>query len=317
MHLPAQGKYLEVECPPVIFLVFNRPEQTRRVFERIRDARPRELFVVADGPREGHPTDRERCAAVRAIINEVDWDCDLTCDFSTSNLGCGKRVSSGISAAFERFEEAIILEDDCLPDPSFFNFCEQLLQKYREDPRVMNISGNNFQAGQWRGDGSYYFSKYMHCWGWATWRNAWKYFELSMTAWPQYQESEAFASMCPHLQEHSFWCRQFNNSYNNVIDTWDIPWQLTCWIQNGLTILPNVNLVDNIGFCSDATHTPDGGMRKLGPNGEIIQIYHPSEACQDEAADLFTFSNAFNSIPNTGKQSFLRSLIRRLVSSEK
>lgn len=153
---------------PVAFLIFNRPDTTRRVFAEIAKARPPKLLVVADGPRADHPDDVEKCAAVRAIIDGIDWDCKVLTNYSDINLGCKRRVSSGLDWVFDTVEEAIILEDDCLPHPAFFRFCEEMLNKYRDDKRIAMISGDNFQFGRKRTEYSYYFSRYPHIWGWAS-----------------------------------------------------------------------------------------------------------------------------------------------------
>ena len=150
---------------PVAFIIFNRPDTTKRVFAEIAKARPPKLLVIADGPRADHPADVEKCAAVRAIIDGVDWDCEVLKNYSDVNLGCKRRVSSGLDWVFDTVEEAIILEDDCLPHPTFFRFCEEMLEKYRDDKRIAMISGDNLQFGRKRTGYSYYFSRYPHIWG--------------------------------------------------------------------------------------------------------------------------------------------------------
>ena len=159
---------------PVALLIFNRPDTTERVFNAVAKARPSKLLVVADGPRDSRPGEAARCEQTRAIIKRVDWDCEVITNFADRNMGCKLRVSSGIDWIFEQVEEAIILEDDCLPDPSFFRFCDEMLERYRDNERVGMVSGGNLQFGRHRGTGSYYFSKYTHIWGWASWRRAWK-----------------------------------------------------------------------------------------------------------------------------------------------
>ena len=169
--------------PPVLLIIFNRPEHTRRALAAIRRVRPRSLLVVADGPRSA--AEATLCARTRDVISEVDWDCTVLRSYSEKNLGCGIRVHTGIDWAFSQFEDLIVLEDDCIPDPSFFSFCEQLLEYYRDDERVMHISGNNFQPDQPSTSYGYYFSKYTHAWGWATWRRAWKHFDWALEHWPE------------------------------------------------------------------------------------------------------------------------------------
>ncbi|OUC08639.1 hemolytic protein HlpA-like protein, partial [Litorilinea aerophila] len=162
---------------PVIFLIFNRPDTTAQVFAEIAKARPRRLLVVADGPRPHRPDDVEKCSATRAVIERVDWPCEVSCDFAEENLGGRRRISSGLTWAFSQVEAAIVLEDDCLPHPTFFPFCEELLNRYCHDERIMAITGDNFQFGRSRTKYSYYFSRYFHSWGWATWRRAWQHYD--------------------------------------------------------------------------------------------------------------------------------------------
>ncbi|MFM6693784.1 MAG: glycosyltransferase family 2 protein, partial [Microcystis panniformis] len=240
---------------PVAFLIFNRPDTTARVFEAIRQAKPPKLLVVADGPRPDRADDIEKCKAARAVIEGVDWDCEVLKNYSDLNLGCGKRPATGITWVFEQVEEAIILEDDCLPHATFFRFCEELLNYYRQDERIMVISGNNFQFGRNRTDYSYYFSRYNHIWGWASWRRAWQYFDYDLKLWPKIRKENWLTSILENRKVVKYWTKNFQRTYEGDPTVWDYRWTFACWIQNGLTILPNHNLVSNIGFGEDATHT--------------------------------------------------------------
>ncbi|MFM6024920.1 MAG: glycosyltransferase family 2 protein, partial [Dolichospermum sp.] len=173
---------------PVCFIIFNRPDVTQRVFQKISEAKPPKLLVIADGPRIDKVGEEQKCAATRAIIDQVDWECQVLTNYSDINLGCRKRIYTGLDWVFSQVEEAIILEDDCLPDSSFFRFCEELLEKYRDHPRIMLVCGQNLQFGQQRRNYSYYFSRYSHCWGWATWKSAWQYYDDTMELWPQVRD---------------------------------------------------------------------------------------------------------------------------------
>jgi hypothetical protein len=173
---------------PVAFIIFNCPETTDRVFEQIAKAKPSKLLVIADGPRENSPGEAERCAAVRSIIDNVDWDCEVLTNYSDVNLGCKRRIASGLDWVFDTVEEAIILEDDCLPDPTFFRFCDELLEKYRDDERITMISGDNFQFDRKKTDSSYYFSRDPHIWRWASWRHVWKNYDVDMQLWPEIRD---------------------------------------------------------------------------------------------------------------------------------
>ena len=194
---------------PVALLIFNRPDTTERVFNAIAKAQPPKLLVVADGPRPQREGEAELCAQTRAIINRVDWDCEVITEFADSNMGCKRRVASGINWIFEQVEEAIILEDDCLPDPSFFRYCEEMLTRYRDNERVGMVSGGNLQFGRQRGTGSYYFSKYTHIWGWASWRRAWKYYDRDLTLWPAFRDQGLLTQIFETSGEQEYWRNSF------------------------------------------------------------------------------------------------------------
>ncbi len=174
---------------PVAFLVFNRPETTRKVFAEIARTRPPKLLVVADGPRRDQPGESDRCAEVRRIIEGVDWDCEVLTNYAEENMGCERRVSSGIDWVFANVDEAIFLEDDCLPHPSFFRFCDEMLKRFRNNDKIMTICGDNFQFGSRPSSFSYYFSRYCHIWGWASWRRAWNFYDVRISHWPELKKS--------------------------------------------------------------------------------------------------------------------------------
>lgn len=174
---------------PVLFLIFNRPDTTRKVFAEIRRAKPARLYIAADGPRKERTTDIALCEQTRDIINEIDWPCQSYTLYRKENLGCKLAVSSAINWFFEREESGIILEDDCLPHPTFFKFCEIMLERYKDDTRVMHIGGSNFQEGMIRGDGDYYYSKWTPVWGWASWRRAWKNYDVNMVKWIEFKKN--------------------------------------------------------------------------------------------------------------------------------
>jgi hypothetical protein len=281
---------------PVAFIIFNRPDTTARVFEAIRQAKPPLLLVIADGARTSKLGEAEKCAATRAIIDGVDWDCEVRTNYSDVNLGCGKRVSSGLDWVFEAVEEAIVLEDDCLPDPSFFQFCEELLAYYRDDTRIMAISGNNFQRGKKHSDDSYYFSRYNHVWGWASWRRAWQHYDFTMSKWPQVRDEGWLNSVLENRHSIRDWKIEFEKMYKCEKDTWDYQWTFACWIQNGLTILPQVNLISNIGFNADATHTKkDSPFANQSLCPVKFPLIHPPFVLRNTRADSFTDSTMFES----------------------
>ena len=290
---------------PVLFLIFNRPDTTQKVFNAVRQAKPKKLFVAADGPREDRKGEKEKCEQARRIIEQVDWDCEVKTLFRDKNLGCKIAVSSAIDWFFENVEEGIILEDDCLPSQSFFWFCQELLEHYRNDTRIMHISGNNFQFGHKRGEGTYYFSKYSHIWGWATWRRGWKCFDVNMKSFEEFKREGQINNIFRIKQQQKYWVKVFQKTYDSEIDSWGYIWTYICFTNNGLCVLPNVNLVSNIGFGPESTHTKgnDSIFSQMEVE-EISEIVHPEFLLADQEADLLTsklcFSNKniFNRVKN-------------------
>ena len=217
---------------PITFIIFKRPDITEKVFETIRQVKPKKLLVIADGPRNNREGEAEKCAATRAIIEKVDWDCQVIKNYSDVNLGCAKRVSSGLDWAFENVEETIILEDDCIPHPTFFRFCEELLERYRNDTRITSIAAQNAQLGNQRTNYSYYFSSYSHCWGWASWRRAWQNYDLHIKLWPEVKESNILNNILLDSKAVSYWQNIFDLIYENPTGiTWDYQWTFSCWMQ--------------------------------------------------------------------------------------
>lgn len=272
---------------PVVLMVFNRPDETSRVFEAIREARPQQLLVIADGPRSNRPGESDLCAKVRHIVEQVDWPCHVLRNFSDTNLGCRQRVASGLDWVFDQVEEAIILEDDCLPDQSFFRFCQELLEYYLHDHRIGMISGDNFQFGLQDNNDSYYFSRYFHVWGWATWRNRWVgSFDVDMKKWPAVRFETFLANMLNDKCELVAWKNNFEKAYSGKFDTWDYQWVFANWLHGRLCILPTVNLVSNIGFNSRATHTKVSiNLADIDCSTVVFPLKHPKEVLRNIKAD--------------------------------
>ncbi len=292
---------------PVLFLIFNRPDTTQRVFNEIRKAAPPKLFVSADGPRENKPGEFEKCQATRDIIKHVDWDCEVFTNFRDKNSGCKIAVSSGISWFYENVEEGIILEDDCLPCLSFFRFCEELLEKYRDDERIMQIGGTNLLNGWQRDDSSYYFSQYGAIWGWASWRRAWKHYDVNMKLWPEVKAKKMFFDWFDHKREIQFWLNIYDKVYLGQIDTWDYQWDFAKRINLGLGIVPKVNLVSNIGFREDATHTKD--KKHAFAELECLNIEFPLRYPKVLRRNKISDNRFFDTFI---KQSFLKRVISKL-----
>jgi hypothetical protein len=280
---------------PVALLIFNRPETTARVFEEVRRVRPEMLLVVADGPRPGIEGEAERCEQARAVTEAIDWPCDVSREYADTNLGCKRRMSSGVSWVFERAEEAILLEDDCVPHPSFFPYCEELLDRYRGDDRVMHISGDNLGFGR-RGNASYFFSRYPHVWGWASWRRAWRHYDPDLIDWSSSPDRDRFLSTFSDPAERRFWERAWDGSASGEIDTWDYQWAFACIANAGLAIDPNVNLVSNVGFAEGSTHTQtDTENLSDIPASEIdLPLSHPAAVERDVECDARTAARFFS-----------------------
>jgi hypothetical protein len=274
---------------PILFVIFNRPETTRKVFEQIKLLKPSRLYIAADGPRKNNETDKENCEQARSVINLVDWECKTVTLFRDENLGCGKAVSGAINWFFKQEEEGIILEDDCFPDSSFFHFCRTLLEYYRNDERIMHIGGANFQRGNKRGTASYYFSANVHVWGWATWKRAWKKYDFDVSDVEDFISKNKIQKYYSDTVIRDYWQAIFRNMKQHKIDTWDYQWLYSVWNNGGLAIIPQVNLISNIGFGGDATHTNADNEWANMITYSVGEITHPIEVVQNTDADLYTF----------------------------
>lgn len=263
----------------------------------VRRIRPTRLLIVADGPRTSRPDDVALCAAVRNIVMQIDWETALHTEFATENLGCGPRLATGITWAFEQVEEAIILEDDCLPDESFFPFCAELLARYRNDERIMHISGSNFQFGRGPMQFSYYYSRFAHVWGWASWRRAWHHFDYDMTSWPDVRNGSLLSIWLNSRGAERKWRKSFDWFYGaGKRATWDYQWQLACWLQHGLSIVPSTNLVANIGFGVEATHTDRPSPFSAMPVHPVaFPLHHPPYMIRHREADNLTEKTLYGS----------------------
>ncbi|MFA6430420.1 MAG: nucleotide-diphospho-sugar transferase [Candidatus Paceibacterota bacterium] len=272
---------------PILFIIFNRPGTTKVVFEAIRQAKPSKLFIAADGPRKNKPGEKELCEKTRKITEKIDWECEVKTLFREENLGCGKAVSGAISWFFENVEEGIILEDDCLPHPSFFRFCEELLERYRFDDKVFMISGNNFLPKSLRPKGSYYFSQLPHIWGWATWKRAWQKYDFDIKDLPDFIKNKEIEKKWVDKSIQNYWLENFKEVFYHNLDTWDYQLVYNMWKNKSISIAPNVNLVSNIGFGTSGTHTLNKNDPSANlPSEEIsfpIILNNPStlEMCDD------------------------------------
>ncbi len=243
---------------PVLFIIFNRLNTTRRVFDVIRKVKPSRLYIAADGPRKDQPNDESKVQAVRQyVLSHIDWECEVKTLWREGNLGCKCAVSKAVTWFFEQEEYGIILEDDVLPDSSFFGYCAQLLELYKNDKQVMHISGLNV-CGKWKEKvQSYHGSYFGNVWGWASWRRAWKFYDVGISEWsdPKIRE-RVLQDYFP--EEMRVQRKQlYDDLYNGLINTWDYQWTFCRLLQGGISLIPSVNLVENLGFDQDAVHTSD------------------------------------------------------------
>jgi hypothetical protein len=304
---------------PILFLIFNRPEITQRVFEEIRMQKPKYLYVAADGARPHVVEDVEKCKATRAlVIDGIDWDCEVKTLFRNENLGCGSAVSEAITWFFENVEQGIILEDDCLPHPSFFGYCEIVLERYKEDERVYGITGDNFQNGIVRGNSSYYFSRYFHIWGWASWRRAWIHYDYGLEQLEDFEKNKIITKIDKRKIFKSYWISIFEKTANKEIDTWDYQLQFSLWSSDGLIVTPNVNLISNIGFGEEATHTTGSSPLAKMDTKDIEKLVHPKHIQADEKADRYVSDTVFKIKKTESKRTdvsfFLKLITVRVLS---
>ncbi|MGX5816678.1 hypothetical protein ACWKWU_00690 [Chitinophaga lutea] len=279
---------------PVLFLLFNRPELTRKTFERIRAAQPARLYVAADGPRKSHAADADLCAQARAAV-QIDWPCDYKLLYRPANLGCRSAVSAAVSWFFAAEKEGIILEDDCLPHTDFFRFCDALLDRYRNDARVRSITGSNLFPGKKWGSASYYFSQHANVWGWATWKRVWDQYDPGLRQYRPEDVPRLLANVFPDPFLVKVWLQHYHDLRAEKVDTWDYQLQLANFFENGLCAVPNVNLVSNMGFGDDSTHT----CNALSPNAALPadalgDITHPYVFAPEKAADYAFYDREYD-----------------------
>ena len=274
---------------PVLFIIFNRPDTTKEVFAAIKKAKPPKLYISADGPRKNVEKDKIKCLQARDIVNQVDWDCKVYKLFHKNNLGCGIAPVTAINWFFNNETEGIILEDDCLPVESFFNFCSDLLNFYKNDKKVMLISGNNYQFGRTRGEGSYYFSRIPHTWGWATWKRAWQKNDFQMRSYVDFKKNNGMKKVFSDINMQHYWYSCFNSVAGGSDDIWDYQWFYSIMKNDGICITPNNNLVSNIGHGDNATHTIGKTVIASVNKKEIIKIIHPKISEINEEADKYFF----------------------------
>jgi hypothetical protein len=300
----------------VLFLVFNRPDTTRQVFEAIRAAEPPRLYVAADGPREHREGEAERCAEVRRIATNVDWPCEVRTLFQDRNLGCGLSPVQGIDWFFQHEEEGLVLEDDILPLPSFFVFCDELLRRYRDDERVGLISGNNPISKRLAPQYSYFFSRHIRISGWASWRRAWKHYDVAMQTWPVWRDQGGLKRMSDGNKFFAPYYRKLlDRTFRGGVDWWDYQWTFACWSHGMFAALPAQNQVENLGYGPGGTHTTMTApvhVRESTPEPMPFPLRHPPRVERDLAADALMDRNVCKLTPRGSVRRHLMR-IKRLV----
>lgn len=280
---------------PVLLIIFNRPEKARELVDALSVVKPKHIYIAADGPRAHVPTDIARCEETRAIASAITWECEIHTNYQPVNLGCKRGVSTAITWFFEQVPAGIILEDDCIPTPSFFAYCADLLERYRDNDEVMHINGSTFIDANKRLDetSSYHFSRIPLVWGWASWRRAWKKYDINMSDIDGLASELASKNLFGARRYRHYWITLFKHINQAQINTWDAQWLYSILKSGGICITPAHNLIKNIGFDGDATHTTEAVSFSRGLGEIPLPLIHPATISVDEQADTYTMKTAF------------------------
>ena len=314
---------------PILFLIYRQPEITSATFERIRQMKPSRLYIGADGPRKNMPSEEEECELTRQVVDCIDWDCSVKKRFLPKNVGLKVAVSGAIDWFFSEVNEGIILEYDCLATPSFFYFCQAMLNRYRNDERVFCITGDNIQNGIWRGDGDYYFSNLFGCWGWATWKGSWSHWKPNLPNYERFRSENYIANVLLSEKSRKYWIEKFDDIHvGRNTTTWAFCFLYAQLSQGGLCVVPNRNLVSNIGFNKEGTHAknPDHPLSNLQSYALNSYVAPAFKLPHIEADELLTriassvsiqkaVTNGFCQILKKILPNFVISLIRKYRSS--
>lgn len=289
---------------PVLLIVFNRPDTTKRVFEAIANAAPKTLYISADAPRVGHDEDVRNCALVKEIVSKVNWDCEVHFRFSEINQGCGPGPYNAISWGFENEDRLIIIEDDCIPASSFFNYCNELLERYKNDSRIWLISGNQYNEEAVTTPHSYFFSRYGHSWGWATWKRCWLSMDMDMAKYPLIIKQDLYKAAFRSSKEAGFFKKLVDGIYNDKemkSHIWDFQFGFTLSSNGGLSIVPTKNLVTNIGYMgTHSSYKNNFHDRPVDQHFKIIS--HPDFILPDVNYDEYHFRHHWNKGPSIHKK---------------
>ena len=304
---------------PVLVIIFNRPELTKKLIARLKLYKIKNLYVFADGPREDHSGDLKKCYAVREIIkNEIDWKCDLTLNFKEENLGCGYGPAEAITWFFNNVPYGIILEDDIKPSYSFFPYCQELLERYKEEKKVMHITGLNWQNGRRRGKADYYFSRYPGTWGWATWANKWKLFDHNVSGLQNYIKENRIKFITGSRSEQKYHLESFKRVQKEPDHIWDYAWIYSVFKNRGYCIWPNKSLVRNVGFGPNSTHTTS--LNDERATHKIMELEfplkHPNNIKYNDVADRHMARKYFKAkYPMDDILNKLRSLKQKYITN--
>lgn len=304
---------------PILFLIFNRPEETSKVFEEIRKIKPAKLYIAADGPRLGKESDIVNCKKTRTIVNNIDWECQTFTLFRDTNLGCGKAVSSSISWFFNQEEEGIVIEDDCLPHQDFFYYCRDLLSKYRNSDKVMFIGGTNYQQIENQHNNSYYYSTFSHVWGWASWARVWKQYDLDLKRYPKNNFKEILTETFKYNDLIKYWMQCYAVINRRLIDTWDYQLSISILYNKGLCIIPSKNLVSNIGFTTNSTHTNIANSNlSLMSTSSILPIEYNENQSVNWELDIYYYNTYLKDKRSFFEISFerIKNVFKRLSSKK-
>ena len=277
---------------PILILGYNRPIHIRKLINKLRKIKPKYISLSLDGPKINEK-DKKNCQLVKNEIDKINWNCLIKKKFNLKNQGCRKSVRTAISWFFKNNEFGIILEDDCIPNKAFFLFCERINKIYKKNKKIFSISGSNFYNKKIKND--YFYSKYNHCWGWATWRRAWKYYDDNLTFLNKLKVSDKWKLLHESKVERRFWEKIFNNVKKKKIDSWAYVWTYSMWKNNGLTIIPKKNLIKNIGFDLNATNSLKKEIKHLkvfSPKFKKI-LNHPEKLVPLKSNDIYVFNNHF------------------------
>jgi len=299
----------------VLLITYRRMETALRVFEQIRLAEPPRLYFASNAANPNDPEEVNKVLQVRGLLDLVDWPCEVNTLLREKHLNVKESVAGAIDWFFDSESEGIVLEDDCLPHPDFFSFCDEMLERYRNVPEVAIVGGTCVQPPTFSPEASYYFSKYVHIWGWATWKRTWEQYDRNLKFWPEWKASTDWARKLTDSVEERYWKRRFDDAYAGNIVTWDYQLLACVWRAGGLTVTPCVNLVSNIGFGPDSqfTKNPQSPMAAV-PTHKILPLLHPTRIQADHKADRYDFDYGFEGRKHRMPWRMLRNLRKVLVT---